>query len=297
MRLAFAGTPAPAVAALEALLASHHDVDVVITRPDAPAGRGKVMTASAVADAAAAHGIECLKPARIADVAERLATVDCVVVVAYGGLVPAALLDQPRHGYVNVHYSLLPAWRGAAPVQHAILHGDETTGVTVFRLDSGLDTGPILGSVATDVGDDTAGQLLDRLAGLGAQLLLRVLDAVESGQAVAVPQSGDGVSLAPKVTAADAAIIWTHPAFAVARRIRAVTPAPGAWTMAGPDRLKLEPVILRPDITDLAPGHAAVVAGQVVVGTATHAVQLTRVLRPGKTWAPADSRLDKVVMS
>jgi methionyl-tRNA formyltransferase len=241
--------------------------------------------------------VECLKPARIADVADRLADVDCVVVVAYGGLVPAGMLDTPQHGYLNVHYSLLPAWRGAAPVQHAILHGDETTGVTVFRLDAGLDTGPVLGSVATDVGTDTAGQLLDRLAGLGAHLLLRVLGSLEEGVAVAVPQPADGVSLAPKVTTSDAGVVWTHPAFAVERRIRAVTPAPGAWTMAGADRLKVEPVVMRPDVTGLAPGHAAVIGGEVLVGTATHAVQLTRVLRPGKNWAPADSRLDKVVMS
>lgn len=287
MRIAFAGTPAPAVAALEALIASQHEVAFVVTRPDAPAGRGRVMTPSAVAVAADRHGVECLTPLRIEGVADRLARVDCVVVVAYGGMVPARMLDIPRHGYLNVHFSLLPAWRGAAPVQHAILHGDHTTGVTVFRLDAGLDTGPVLGALSTEIGDQTSGELLEQLAGMGARLLMSVLDDLESGTATPVPQKEHGVSLAPKITVVDARVVWHDSATAVERRIRAMTPLPGAWTMDGHERIKLEPVTLRPDVADLAAGQVAARDGAVLVGTATHAVELTRVLRPGRTWAPA----------
>lgn len=290
MRIAFAGTPAPAVAALAALRRSHHEIALVVTRPDAPKGRGRVMTPSPVARAA--EGLDCRKPGRISDLAGDLAAVDCVVVVAYGGMVPPDMLAAPRHGYLNVHYSLLPAWRGAAPVQHAVLHGDVVTGASVFRLDEGLDTGPVMGTVATGIAaDETSTSLLARLSDLGAGLLLSVLDAIDTGQATAVAQPSDGVSYAPKVTAADARIRWHDPASAVDRRIRAMTEVPGAWTMVGDDRIKIGPVRLRPEITELGPGETANRDGAVVVGTASHAVELVSVQHPGRTWGPPDARL------
>lgn len=290
MRIAFAGTPAPAVAALTALRASHHEIALVVTRPDAPTGRGRVMTPSPVA--LAAEGLDCRKPERISHVANDLAEVDCVVVVAYGGLVPPDMLAAPRHGYLNVHFSLLPAWRGAAPVPYAVLHGDEVTGASIFRLDEGLDTGPVLGTVSTNISaDETSTSLLERLSEMGAGLLLSVLDAIEAGQATAVAQPTDGVSHAPKISAADARIRWHDPAPAVDRRIRAMTHVPGAWTMLGDERIKVGPIRLRPDIVKLTPGETVKYDGVTVVGTASHAVELVSVQHPGRTWGPPDARL------
>src|SRR5512134_1668812 len=235
MRLVFAGTPEVAVPSLDALLDSHHEVAAVLTRPDAPTGRGRRTTASPVAERAAAAGIEVLKPAKVSDrdLLDRLQELapDCCPVVAYGALVPPAALAVPAHGWVNLHFSLLPAWRGAAPVQHAILHGDEVTGASVFALEEGLDTGPVYGVMTEEVRPrDTSGDLLDRLAAAGAGLLVATLDGLERGELVARPQPLDGVSYAPKLTVDDARVDWTAPAFHVDRQVRACTPAPGAWT-------------------------------------------------------------------
>jgi methionyl-tRNA formyltransferase len=245
-----------------------------------------------VGEVADAHGIEVLTPAKASDPAflERLTELapDCCPVVAYGGLVPPAALAIPRLGWVNLHFSLLPAWRGAAPVQHAILHGDEVTGAAVFQLEKGLDTGPVFGTLTEPVRpDDTAGALLERLSVAGAELLAQVLDAMAAGALKAVPQPVDGVSLAPKLTVEDAHIDWSLPAFAIDRRIRACTPAPGAWTTFRGERVKLGPVRMLPEAEKVPPGVLVVEKKRVLVGTATDPVVLGEVVPPGKRAMPA----------
>ncbi|HWH00384.1 MAG TPA: methionyl-tRNA formyltransferase [Pilimelia sp.] len=292
MRLVFAGTPAVALPALDAIAASRHQLLAVLTRPDAPAGRGRRLVRSPVGAWADERGIEVLSPPRPRDpeFLERLGQLgpDCVPVVAYGALVPPVALAVPRHGWVNLHFSLLPAWRGAAPVQHALLHGDALTGASVFALEEGLDTGPVYGTLTEAVRPtDTAGDLLDRLAAAGAGLLVAVLDAIEEGTARAVPQPADGVSLAPKVTVEDARVRWSDPAFAVDRRIRACTPAPGAWSTFREERVKLGPVRPLADGPPLAPGDLLVARDQVLVGTGTEPVALGEVRAAGKKPMPA----------
>jgi methionyl-tRNA formyltransferase len=293
LRLVFAGTPAVAVPSLERLLASPHEVVAVLTRPDAPAGRGRRLHRSPVAEVADAHGIEVLTPAKAGDPAflERLTALapDCCPVVAYGGLIPPSALAIPRLGWLNLHFSLLPAWRGAAPVQHAVLHGDSMTGAAVFQLEKGLDTGPVFGSLTEPVGpEDTAGALLDRLSVAGAELLAQVVDGIAAGALRAIPQPVDGVSLAPKLTVEDAHLDWSVPAFALDRRIRACTPAPGAWTTFRGERVKLGPVRILAGTDDtestdrLAPGQLRVERKRVLVGTGTDPVALGEVVPPGK---------------
>ncbi|MEU1688012.1 methionyl-tRNA formyltransferase [Micromonospora sp. NPDC005707] len=287
MRLVFAGTPAVAVPALDAIAASGHDLLAVVTRPDAPAGRGRGLHRSPVGAWADAHGVEVLTPARprepeFLDRLRELAP-DCVPVVAYGALVPPAALEIPRLGWINLHFSLLPAWRGAAPVQHAVLHGDELTGASVFQLEEGLDTGPVYGTVTDEVRPaDTSGDLLERLAHSGAGLLVAVLDALAAGTARAEPQPADGVSLAPKLTVEDARVRWADPAFAVDRRIRACTPAPGPWTTFRGDRVKLGPVTVVADGPELKPGELLVEKSRVLAGTGTVPVRLGEVRAAGK---------------
>ena len=281
MRLVFAGTPEPALPSLEALLASRHEVVAVLTRPDAPAGRGRTLRPSPVRARAEQAGLEVLTPlhprdesfqARLREIAP-----DCCPVVAYGALLPPPVLDIPRHGWVNLHFSLLPAWRGAAPVQHAVLAGDEVTGATTFRLEAGMDTGPVFGVTTEDVRPtDTSGELLSRLAGAGAGLLVATLDALETGDVQAVPQPADGVSLAPKITADDARVGWTAPALHIDRLIRACTPAPGAWTTLRDKRIRLGPVTR--SVERLAPGELR----DGLVGTGTHALRLGEVKPEGK---------------
>jgi methionyl-tRNA formyltransferase len=292
MRLVFAGTPEVALPSLAAIEASRHELVAVVTRPDAPAGRGRRLTRSPVGAWADERGIEVLTPARPREpeFQQRLRELapDCVPVVAYGALVPPAALEIPRYGWVNLHFSLLPAWRGAAPVQHAVLRGDELTGASVFQLEEGLDTGPVFGTVTEPVGPaDTAGELLGRLAESGAGLLVRVLDAIEDGTARAVPQPAEGISHAPKITSADAQVRWQEPAVAVDRRIRAVTPAPGAWTQWRGARIKLGPVTLVDDAESLAPGQLKLERDRVLVGTATEPVALGTVAPAGKQPMPA----------
>jgi methionyl-tRNA formyltransferase len=247
MRLVFAGTPQTAVPALEALLASsRHDVVAVVTRPDAPAGRGRKVEPSPVARRAAAAGLEVLTPARARDpqFLDRLREIapDCCPVVAYGALLPQAALDIPPRGWVNLHFSLLPAWRGAAPVHHAILHGDDVTGATTFLLVAAMDAGPVYGVLTEPVHpDDTTGSLLERLSHSGAELLVATLDGIEAGTVRAIPQPAEGISFAPKITPADARVDWKLPAHVVDRQIRACTPDPGAWTEFEGARLKLGP--------------------------------------------------------
>jgi methionyl-tRNA formyltransferase len=305
VRLVFAGTPQTAVPSLERLLSSRHEVVAVITRPDAPAGRGQRVGPSPVAQRAAEAGLAVLRPASPREPAflARLRELapDCCPVTAYGALIPRAALEIPACGWVNLHFSLLPAWRGAAPVQHAILHGDDVTGATTFRLVAELDAGPVYGVVTEPIGaDDTAGDLLARLAESGACLLAHTLDGIESGDLRAVPQTADGVSYAPKLTRDDARVRWTAPAHVVGRQIRACTPAPGAWTMLGDLRLKLWPArvpaaappgehaagAMAPAApaagSTLAPGELLVSRSGVAVGTATHPLELGDVQQGGK---------------
>jgi methionyl-tRNA formyltransferase len=293
VRLVFAGTPEVALSALEAIQASRHELLAVVTRPDAPAGRRRHLHRSPVGQWADERGIEVLTPQRPREQSflDRLAELapDCVPVVAYGALVPPSALDIPRYGWVNLHFSLLPAWRGAAPVQHAVLHGDEFTGAAVFQLEAGLDTGPVFGTLVEPIGPrDTSGDLLARLAVAGAGLLVTVLDAIEDGTAKAVPQPMDGISLAPKLLVSDAEVRWNDPSFAVDRRIRAATPAPGAWTTFRGERLKLAPVrSVAGAGVDLAPGELAIDKHRILVGTATTPVELGAVGPAGKREMPA----------
>ncbi|MCK8436825.1 methionyl-tRNA formyltransferase [Streptomyces sp. D2-8] len=288
MKLVFAGTPEVAVPALDALLASgRHEVAAVVTRPDAPAGRGRRLVASPVAERAEEAGIEVLKPAKPKDpeFLERLREIgpDCCPVVAYGALLPRVALDIPAHGWVNLHFSLLPAWRGAAPVQHAIMAGDEITGASTFLIEEGLDSGPVYGTVTEEIrATDTSGDLLTRLAFAGSGLLAATMDGIEDGTLKAVPQPAEGISLAPKVNVEDAHLDWSAPALRVDRMVRGCTPAPGAWTMFRGERLKLIQVTPVPDRTDLAPGQIAAGKNNVYAGTGSYGVELLWVQAQGK---------------
>lgn len=286
MRVVFAGTPDPAVPSLERLIASDkHDVVAVVTRPDAAAGRGRRVSRSPVGILADQHGIPVLTPDWPSDpqFIQALSELDPDVcpVVAYGALLPRPVLNIPKFGWINLHFSLLPAWRGAAPVQAAVAAGDDVTGASTFLLEEGMDTGPVLGVVTESIKPtDTAGDLLSRLAVSGAALLEATLDAIESGEASAIAQSEDGVSYAHKVTVDSARIDWSSSAAAVDRHVRSVTPAPGAWTTIGDIRLKVAPVTLSDMV--LEPGHIVVRKDGVFVGTATNAVSLGDIQPQGK---------------
>ncbi|MFC9652529.1 MULTISPECIES: methionyl-tRNA formyltransferase [unclassified Streptomyces] len=288
MKLVFAGTPEVAVPALDALIASErHEVVAVVTRPDAPAGRGRRLVASPVAQRAEEAGIEVLKPAkpREEDFLARLREIapDCCPVVAYGALLPRVALDVPVHGWVNLHFSLLPAWRGAAPVQHAVMAGDEMTGASTFLIEEGLDSGPVYGVITEHVRPtDTSGDLLTRLAFAGSGLLAATMDGIGDGSLKPVPQPAEGVTLAPKITVEDARVEWSAPALRVDRVVRACTPAPGAWTVFRGERLKLIHLGLLPERTELAPGVLAVGKNNVYVGTGSHDAELLWVQPQGK---------------
>lgn len=291
MRVVFAGTPEAAVPSLAALLASTHEVLGVITRPDARSGRGRTLRPSPVRVAAEEAGLPVLTPASARDpeLRETLArwAPEACPVVAYGALIPPALLDLPTHGWINLHFSLLPAWRGAAPVQHAIIAGDEVTGASTFLIEEGLDTGPVFGTLTETIRPtDTAQDLLDRLSEAGAGLLVATLDGLATGQLTGRPQPADGISLAPKLEVADGRLDWHRPAYAVDRLVRGCTPAPGAWTTFRGERLKVHPV--RPlavdadDAAPLLPGQVRVDKRSVRVGTGAGAVELGDVQAPGK---------------
>jgi methionyl-tRNA formyltransferase len=289
MRLVFVGTPQTAVPALDALLASRHEVVAVLTRPDARAGRGRKVESSPVARRAAASGLEVLAPARVRDSSfqERLRQIapDCCPMVAYGALIPQSALDIPPYGWVNLHFSVLPAWRGAAPVQHAILHGDDVTGASTFRVVAELDAGPVYGVLTEPVRPgDTSGDLLERLARSGAELLVATLDGIEAGTLHAIPQPAEGVSFAPKITPADARVDWKLPALAIDRLIRACTPDPGAWTEYEGARLKLGPVSVSdlPAGAALEPGELLAHRQAVYAGTGSRPVRLGEVQAEGK---------------
>ncbi|BBY88615.1 methionyl-tRNA formyltransferase [Mycolicibacterium tokaiense] len=306
MRLVFAGTPEPALPALQRLIDSpRHEVAAVLTRPDAVSGRRGTPTPSPVAQLAADHGITVLKPTRpnspefVAELAGY--EPDCCPVVAYGALLGAGLLAVPARGWVNLHFSLLPAWRGAAPVQAAIAAGDEVTGATTFQIEPDLDSGPVYGVVTETIKDtDTAGDLLARLAESGAVLLASTLDGIAEDALVPVPQPAEGISVAPKITVEAARVRWELPAHVVDRQIRAVTPNPGAWTMLGDMRIGIGPVTPVVDDLGLAPGQLAVQKRRVLLGTGSAPVELGTVRAPGKKpmnaadWARG-ARLDEQV--
>jgi methionyl-tRNA formyltransferase len=292
VRVVFAGTPEVAVPALDAIAASTHELVGVVTRPDAPSGRGRKLVASPVARRAEELGVPVLKPKhpKDPDFQDELRALapDCCPVVAYGALLPQSALDIPRHGWVNLHFSLLPAWRGAAPVQHAIWAGDEVTGATTFRIVKELDAGPTFGLMTEAVRPtDTAGDLLGRLAQGGAQLLVATLDGIESGEIEPREQPTDGVSYAPKILVEDAEVDWTESAKRIDRRIRACTPGPGAWTTFEGERFKLGPVTIEGNAERLEPGVLEVRKNAVLVGTGTLTVRLGDVKPFGKKQMPA----------
>ncbi len=285
MRVVFAGTPEVALPALDAIADSRHELVGVVTRPDAPAGRGRKLVASPVAVRAEELGVPVLKPEHPRDPefqeALRALRPDCCPVVAYGALLPQSALDIPPHGWVNLHFSCLPAWRGAAPVQHSIWAGDEVTGATTFRIVKAMDAGPTFGVMTERIReDDTAGDLLTRLAEGGAGLLVTTLDGIEDGMLVPREQPEEGVSMAPKILVEDAQVDWTEPAQAVDRRIRACTPFPGAWSTFEGERIKIGPVTMA--ASNLEPGEIAVGKNHVLVGTGSSAVRLGEVKAFGK---------------
>jgi methionyl-tRNA formyltransferase len=287
VRIVFGGTPDVAIPSLDSLLDSRHELVAVVTRPDAPSGRGKKLTASPVAQHAAKLGIEVLKPQRPRneEFVSRLIEIapDCCPVVAYGALLPQRVLDIPRHGWVNLHFSLLPAWRGAAPVQHAILAGDQITGATTFRIVLELDAGPIFATVTEPIRpDDTAGDLLHRLSLSGARLLVETLDGIEDGTLAPTPQPAidSQVSYASKINVEDARIDWTQPAEVVDRLIRACAPAPGAWTTFRGERFKINSAGVADTV--LSPGALEITKRSVRVGAATQALELGEIQAQGK---------------
>jgi methionyl-tRNA formyltransferase len=239
-------------------------------------------------------GLEVLTPRKVDDPdfldALRNLAPDCCAVVAYGALLPEVALAIPAKGWVNLHFSLLPAWRGAAPVQHAILAGDEVTGATTFQIERELDTGPVFGVVTTDIGPhETAGELLERLAQTGAGLLLDTMDAIADGTASPLPQRSDGVSFAPKITTDDARIDWQKPALRINRQVRACTPAPGAWTTFRGERIGMGPARIAGGAPDPGPGALHVTKSDVYVGTGGGVVRLGDVRPAGKPAMPADA--------
>ena len=293
MRVIFAGTPVPAVPSLQKLIDSpEFDVVAVLTRPDARVGRGRSLKRSPVGALADEHGIEVLTPQSLKDpeAAERIKELapEAIPIVAYGNLVPKDLLDVPTHGWINLHFSLLPQWRGAAPVQAAIAAGDDITGASTFRIEEGLDTGPVLGTITERIAlTDTAEDLLGRLAITGADLLAASLLGLAAGAIRPEPQPTEGVSHAAKIEVEDAHVNWQLPAHVIDRQVRAHTPAPGAWSVLGEQRIKIGAFdqatdVQLPDDRQLAPGEILATKKAVIVGTGSNAVKLGQVQAPGK---------------
>ena len=288
MKLVFAGTPDVALPALETLISSEHDVLAVITQPPARAGRGRELQPSPVHAVADKFGIKALYPDSIREIDAVLRKLqpDAIPVVAYGQLIPETMLDIPAQGWINLHFSLLPEWRGAAPVQHCIWRGDAITGATTFRIDQGMDSGPILGHVTQLVDPkDTSGALLARLADTGSHLLRQTLDALEAGMITPIAQQHDQATYAPKLQKSDSRIDWQLPAIEIDRRIRAMTPKPGAWTTMVLSEheisMSIGPVSTNRDI-QIDPGVICVIDKNVFVGSATYALELDRIKPPGK---------------
>lgn len=284
-RILFFGSPPVAVESLRALVDSRHEVVGVVTGPDRPAGRGMDLKPSSVKAAALELGIEVLQPdtLRSEEAQQTLAAAqaDVFAVVAYGLILPAEVLSIPRMGCINVHFSLLPRHRGAAPVQWAIIEGDAETGVSIMRMDPGLDTGPVLKTVAEPIGhDDTAGQLAERLSQIGASALVEVIDDLESLRAV--PQPDSGATYASKLTSRDAQIDWSRPAVRIKDLVRALNPRPGAWTLLEGRRLKIWRVRVTGRPSEGPAGSLVVDKASVEVSTADGTVELLEVQPEGK---------------
>jgi methionyl-tRNA formyltransferase len=287
MRLAFLGTPDFAVAALAAIVEAGHEVVCVYSQPPAPRGRGHELKPSPVHAFAEAYGIPVRTPPSMRDPAEIEAfaalNLDAAVVVAFGQILPAAVLEAPRLGSYNVHGSLLPRWRGAAPIQRAIMAGDTLTGVQVMRMTEGLDEGPVLSTATVRIGPlDTAATLHDRMAAAGAELIVKTLADIASGRAVAVPQAEEGVTYAKKISPKFARLDWTKDGRTLDRKIRGLSPVPGAWfelpTEKGPVRVKA----LLSAFEDEAGDPGVTLDDRLLVGTGEGAVRLLRVQREGK---------------
>jgi methionyl-tRNA formyltransferase len=288
MRLVFAGSPQAAVPTLKALHGAGHDVGLVITQPDARGRRGSAVHPTPVRLAAEELGLPVITPQKASapDVVDAVRAVraEAGAIVAYGQILRPDLLEAVPHGWINLHFSILPAWRGAAPVQRAIMAGDDITGASTFLLDEGMDTGPVIGVLTERIRNaDTAGALLERLSVAGAELMVRSLAAVEDGSAAPVPQSPDGVSYAAKLTRDDAYVRWELAAHSVDRHIRGCTPMPGAWTTL-PDgtAARLGIVMLRENGAPLAPGHVRWADNEVHVGTGSHPVALSTIQPAGR---------------
>lgn len=291
MRLIFAGTPEFSVPALEALHAAGHTIAGVWTQPDRPAGRGRKLTPSPVGQKALELGIPVHKPEKLRGNEEALAMLratapEAMVVVAYGLILPQAVLDIPAHGCLNIHASLLPRWRGAAPIQRAILAGDTVTGVTIMRMEAGLDTGPMLLTERVPIeARTTAGDLHDTLGALGARLIVEAIARLARGELRDTPQPADGATYAAKLTKEEARVDWTQPADAIARAIHAYNPAPGAWSELSGERVKL----LRAQAGHAGGGGLGVEPGTIVhaddegfaVATGSGLVRITELQRPG----------------
>lgn len=285
MKLVFAGTPEVALPPLEALLASEHEVVAVVTRPDAPSGRGRRLTPSPVGQRAEELGIEVLKPAKPSDkdFKARLKALapDACPVVAYGGLLPQSVLDIPRLGWVNLHFSLLPRWRGAAPVQRAIMAGDEEIGTACFRIVKELDAGDVYRMESQPMPDATAGEVLAHLAESGAEQLLDAVNAMGAGEQP-VPQPREGITLAPKITVDEARLDFTRDARALRNRIMACSPDPGAWCELDGQRFKIYRAAVADDDVALAMGELLLQKNGVLLGTGDGLLELQEVQAAGK---------------
>lgn len=292
MRIGVAATPSVAIPTLDWLSASGHDLSLMITRPDRPAGRGRALKESRVGQWASAHHIQCIKPVSSGDLFESLAFIDLVVTIGYGVILPIEILSVPRYGFINLHFSLLPAWRGAAPVQRAILNGDERLGITVFALDSGMDTGPIYVQREIHVEPyENAGEVLEAMAALGPEAVAETLAIIESG-VLPTPQSDEGASYAPKISKEDARILWNKSALEVDRQIRAFTPDPGAWTTFRNGTIRVDRARVFIDDRDREPGFVEAQNGSVVVSCANGSTLIIEEVTPAgkktmsaKSWA------------
>ena len=281
MRICIAATPSVAIPTLEALLASGHQIVSVITRPDAPAGRGRDLKSSAVSDWARSKDVELHKPESIDEISTLVSTCDLVVTIGFGVLLPEKTLRIPKHGFINLHFSLLPRWRGAAPVQRALEAGDSITGVTVFQLDAGMDTGPMYTSLPFDIEPSVnTSELLSDLASLGVQAVLEAISQIENGEKPKV-QSGDGATRANKLSTEEAQIDWSKDSLVIVNKIRAFYPNPGAWSTFRAMKIKIESAKVSELI--LEPGVIALQGRSVVVGTGNGAIELVKVKAAGKS--------------
>jgi len=281
VRICIAATPSVAIPTLEALLASDHEIVSVITRPDAPAGRGRGLKSSAVSDWASANGIKLHKPESIEEISLLVAASDLVVTIGFGVLLPETTLNIPKHGFINLHFSLLPRWRGAAPVQRALEAGDSITGVTVFQLDAGMDTGPMYTSLPFDIEPSVnTSELLSDLASLGVQAVLEAISQIENGEKPKV-QSVDGATRANKLSTEEAQIDWSKDSLVIVNKIRAFYPNPGAWSTFRAVKIKIESAKVSELI--LKPGVIALQGRSVVVGTGNGAIELVKVKAAGKS--------------